>query len=480
MRLAGRRLRTAFGCLLILVAGRSWLLQSELTTHEELAAVPATRVARASVLLITSAIKCTAPRGSYFVTKALQTKMQLARKHGWGIWVSGEEGWAASEYSTLSNPAAVPDLDQATVGPAAEAAALLLQAQQSASVGLGSSATQWLLWIGATVFIVNPEASDAELPWGQLDIGSEAVGDSVHLLLSSATSSSEGLPRTRRVASDEVPDIDSSVILLRVHEWSRAFLSAWLDDLTRDGGPNPDFGDPMHRLLASSRWRQHVRVERPGFVRTMLWPHTDKGTRELDEGVDKEEAGRSLLEVAPTHKGERDNFTNPPFALNFGECAPCRSATAADAQSLPQTVGRAACERAMMRAFTAADDTSLTFLGAEHAALGSVHVRPILERVARERSTGAGKAPVVSQWLSASRGGLGRCLPRLIVVGSQRAGLASLHWLLRHGWHRDFSVVAGERESHFFSMDNRHREGTLAYQRRFFPNSTQVQRVCST
>ena len=73
-----------------------------------------------------------------------------------------------------------------------------------------------------------------------------------------------------------------------------------------------------------------------------------------------------------------------------------------------------------------------------------------------------------------SRGELGRCLPGLIVVGSHRSYLGSVHWALRQGWHRGVAVNHGERELHFFSMDNRYREGLLTYQRRFHHNSTRL------
>jgi hypothetical protein len=54
------------------------------------------------------------------------------------------------------------------------------------------------------------------------------------------------------------------------------------------------------------------------------------------------------------------------------------------------------------------------------------------------------------RWLQRHRGGLGRCLPSLLVVGSQRSALASVHYVLRRGWHSGIRVNDGEREIHFF------------------------------
>jgi len=79
-----------------------------------------------------------------------------------------------------------------------------------------------------------------------------------------------------------------------------------------------------------------------------------------------------------------------------------------------------------------------------------------------------------SGWLLRHRGGLGSCLPKVLVLGSQRSGLASLHTLMKRGWYSQLKVAAGERDLHFFSMDNRYKEGLLQYQKRFHPNSTRL------
>ena len=72
------------------------------------------------------------------------------------------------------------------------------------------------------------------------------------------------------------------------------------------------------------------------------------------------------------------------------------------------------------------------------------------------------------------------CLPSLVVVGSQRGGLASLHRGLRQGaMHGRLRLHGGEREQHFFSMDNRFKLGLLHHARLFYPNASSV-RSCGT
>ena len=102
---------------------------------------------------------------------------------------------------------------------------------------------------------------------------------------------------------------------------------------------------------------------------------------------------------------------------------------------------RRSCQRALLRLLTTVDNAGpLEALGAEHPVLGAVHVRPLdtprrTEHVrplgtrapyrARSPSLASSWAEVSSSggWLQEHRGDLGRCLPSLLVVGSQRSGL---------------------------------------------------------
>ena len=60
-----------------------------------------------------------------------------------------------------------------------------------------------------------------------------------------------------------------------------------------------------------------------------------------------------------------------------------------------------------------------------------------------------------------------RCLPNFLVIGTQKGGTSSLHFLLKSGWHDGIQVNNGEKEIHYFSWDDNFRKGPLAYQQRF-------------
>ena len=280
--------------------------------------------------------------------------------------------------------------------------------------------------------------------------------------------------------SESFRDAEPGVLLLRVSAWSAGLTSAWLDEIARDevveapavaappaaddaaggagstgGSHSTSTADGMGALLKllqrETKWGKHARVARAAPL-VRVW------------------------------KPEAPEPMPPRLLTSFRECSPDaareqpmsaeQEQEAAQQLARPEAVRRArsmACERAMMSAFTMTDDSALVALAAEHAAPGSVHVRPI------ERGEAAGAA---GSWLPNHRGRLGSCLPRLLIVGSQRSGLASLHTWLKRGWHSQLKVASGERDLHFFSMDNRFKEGLLQYQRRFYPGSTRL-RECA-
>ena len=62
---------------------------------------------------------------------------------------------------------------------------------------------------------------------------------------------------------------------------------------------------------------------------------------------------------------------------------------------------------------------------------------------------------------------LTRCMPSFLVVGTQKGGTSSLHYLLKNGWHDGIQVNNGEKEIHYFSWDDNFRKGPLVYQQRF-------------
>ena len=54
-----------------------------------------------------------------------------------------------------------------------------------------------------------------------------------------------------------------------------------------------------------------------------------------------------------------------------------------------------------------------------------------------------------------------------LVIGTQKGGTSSFHWLLKEGWHNRIQVNNGEKEIHYFSWDDNFRKGPLVYQQRF-------------
>jgi hypothetical protein len=124
-----------------------------------------------------------------------------------------------------------------------------------------------------------------------------------------------------------------------------------------------------------------------------------------------------------------------------GAAAARPAASELDAELGADDAARRSCQRALLRLLTTVDNAGpLDALGAEHPVLGAVHVRPLdtprrTEHVrplgtrapyrARTPSLASSWAEVSSSggWLQEHRGDLGRCLPSLLVVGSQRSGL---------------------------------------------------------
>lgn len=112
--------------------------------------------------------------------------------------------------------------------------------------------------------------------------------------------------------------------------------------------------------------------------------------------------------------------------------------------------GVEACRKAFMEAFTYADDAVLEKIGMRHPRLGQMTVRanqgsPLQVRHAR----------------------LSRCMPSFLVVGTQKGGTSSLHYMLKSGWHSSIAINEGEKEIHYFSFDDNFAKGATVYQQRW-------------
>ena len=348
-------------------------------------------------------------RGTYFATKAAQTKLQLAQRHGWRLWIAGDEseGIASSAAVAAGNDTA-----------AASQLGLLLALHDA------RPPPRWLLWLDSELLVTNPRA---ELPLAEYEAG----GTQLVLWGEEGGSGSDRLV------------VDAAVLALRVGTWSAALLAAALDLATESAARSRHHtGRSVSALLAellrAPRWRQHTRLERerPLFAH---WRSVAPLLAPPDARTSLSASG-----AAPV--------ASLPLATSFRGCGLC-AATAPPASL-------AACRAALMRTFTYTSNFALRPLGARHAVLGSTHVRPT-KGGGDGDGGGGGEGERGGEWLSEHRDSLGQCLASLVVVGSQRSGLASLHGALKRGWDRRVRVHAGEREQHFFSMDNRFRLGPL-------------------
>jgi len=376
-------------------------------------------------------------RGTYFATKAAQTKLQLAQRRGWRLWITGDEseGLASAAALATGNDTA-----------AASQLGLLLALHEA------RPPPRWLLWLDSELLVTNPSA---ELPLAEY----EARGTQLVLWGEEGGAGSDKLV------------VDAAVLALRVGTWSAALLAAALNLATESTARSRHHTGRsasalLAELLRAPCWRQRTQLERE----RPLFAHWRSVVPLL---------APSDARAPPSASGAMP-AASAPLATSFRGCGLC-AATAPPASL-------AACREALMRSFTYASNFALRPLGAQHAVLGSTHVRPTKDGSdgggdgggggGGGGSGGGGDGERGGRWLSEHRDSLGQCLASLVVVGSQRSGLASLHGALKRGWDRRVRVHAGEREQHFFSMDNRFRQGLLHHQRLFHPNTTAL-RSCA-
>ena len=136
-----------------------------------------------------------------------------------------------------------------------------------------------------------------------------------------------------------------------------------------------------------------------------------------------------------------------PFVVQYAGCQMCRGHSE---NGTWHDQGVKKCHSAFLEAYTFGDDQVLHALGLRHLSMETHLVRAnagseLYQR--HERMT--------------------RCLPKFLVIGTQKGGTSSFHWLLREGWHKQIAVNTGEKEIHYFSFDDVFRKGPLVYQQRF-------------
>ncbi len=417
---------------------------------------PLQRGGERTVMLLALTESCTAPLGVFFQTKALQTKAALSRRLGWELWVVGEAELSAAAAAAALAPVSLDESEGRERWPMLVLE--ILSARLRTDTQARAAAT-WLVCMQSELLVTHADASSP------IDFDAIEAADAHVVLLAAGA---------RRAAGGAALEPGMDLVLVRLSPRALAFFTAVADEVASARG---GLALLISRLAASDQWRSAVLVlDRSAGVPAR--PQQQQGQQQQQQQTGGGAAAASRPILATWHEtsslmptlGEGGALVAPElprvaWLTSFGGCSTCHApASAAGAPGGKGGDGDSAlaCRTAMMRAFTSFDDRGpLLGLGAQHAAPGSVHVRP-----AHVGGLAGGG------WLQRHRGGLGRCLPSLLVVGSQRSYLGSLHWLLRRGWHRAINLNAGDREVHFFSMDNRYRGGLLAYERRFHPNSS--------
>jgi len=136
-----------------------------------------------------------------------------------------------------------------------------------------------------------------------------------------------------------------------------------------------------------------------------------------------------------------------PFVVQYAGCQMCRGHSE---NGTWHDAGVKKCHTAFLEAYTFGDDQVLNSIGLRHLSMETHLVR----------------ANVGSE-LYQRHQRMTRCLPQFLVIGTQKGGTSSFHWLLKEGWHNQIQVNNGEKEIHYFSWDDNFRRGPLTYQQRF-------------
>ena len=462
-------------------------------------------------LLLTATPRCTVRHGQFFLTKALQTKAAYARARGWELWPlgGGEMNTALAAISLQpSSTATADEAPQRSDGdPDAQWPVLVLQVlelrlrEANATAAAEANPVRWIVWTAPEVLVSRPSVALHWAEWDAQHADLVVVAPMPPLAAVGPSPPPPPSPSARTDSGHEEVLPSLSLALVRVSASALVLLTAWVDAMAADGASNP--AGASRALLGL------LRKHPSAAARVVILP----------QGATL--AGRLLgtpAEAASWLRTERRRGDSYPLSIkpaldirlpwltDFRACGLCARAQqlpsepplphsphgrtgeglsapgsvtddapdddAADgghrsdslASERASTESAAACRRTLMKLFTSSDDEGgLQALGAQHVRAGSVHVRPAAVPMKRDGG-----------WLHRHRGGLGRCLPGMVVVGSQRSSLGSLHWAIRRGWHARMRTNVGERELHFFSMDNRYRQGLLSYERRFHPNSTRL------
>ena len=294
---------------------------------------------------------------------------------------------------------------------------VLMEPRRADGGGGGAYEGEWLLWMDDDAIVVDMRFTFPFAAYDAAGVDLVMWGDE---RMTYVDKNSEG--------------INTGIMLLRISDWSRALLAEWTriaSSAVRESLSNHDQGGLVHLLHhAPERWRVKTLLER-NFTMNGHWP---------------EYAGR-FVRGSRSLRGAVWGSDGPPFIVHFSGCQMCRG------HSFNGTwteAGVEDCRLAFMEAFTYADDEVLERIGLHHLRLGQMSVRPLLGSPLQRRHAR-----------------LSRCLPSFLVVGSQKGGTSTLHYLFRSGWHKGIAINEGEKEIHYFSFDDNYAKGPTVYQQRW-------------
>jgi len=237
---------------------------------------------------------------------------------------------------------------------------------------------------------------------------------------------------------NDIQGLNTGVFLLRKCEWSRQLMAEVAalatPSIRRQVGNKGRIAEQgaltwvLHSQ--SAKWKDKVQLERNFTMNGNWMDYAGKWVK-----------GRKTLN-APVWGNDQ-----VPFVVQYAGCQMCRGHSENGSW---HDQGVRKCHTAFLEAYTFGDDQVLHTLGLRHLSMETHLVR-----------ANAGSE------LYQRHQRMTRCLPQFLVIGTQKGGTSSFHWLLKEGWHQGVQVNNGEKEIHYFSWDDNFRKGPLEYQKRF-------------
>jgi len=284
-----------------------------------------------------------------------------------------------------------------------------------------SQGTEWMLWMDDDAIFTDMNFT---FPFDDYD------ANGINLVI-------WGDPQ-RVFRANDIQGLNTGVFLLRKCEWSRQLMAEVAalatPSIRKQIGNKGRIAEQgaltwvLHSQAA--KWKDKVQLER-NFTMNGNWMDYYGKWKKGDKGL-----------VQPVWGDARI-----PFVVQYAGCQMCRGHSENGSW---HDQGVKKCHSAFLEAYTFADDQVLNAVGLRHLSMEThlVRANPGSELYQRHQR-------------------MTRCLPQFLVIGTQKGGTSSFHWLLKEGWNKRVQVNSGEKEIHYFSWDDNFRKGPLVYQQRF-------------